>query len=48
MLLPGILGPDRYLNSSMVLPDGAFDYTYTNPNITQPSLHDGVVEVAVW
>ena len=40
--------PDRYLNSSMVLPDGAFDYTYSNPNVTQPSLHDGVVEVAVW
>jgi hypothetical protein len=40
--------PDRYLNSTLVLPDGAFDYTYSNPNITQPSLHDGVVEVAVW
>jgi hypothetical protein len=40
--------PDRYLNSSLVLPDGAFDYNYANPNITQPSLHDGVVEVAVW
>jgi hypothetical protein len=40
--------PDRYLNSTQVLPDGAFDYTYSNPNITQPSLHNGVVEVAVW
>jgi hypothetical protein len=40
--------PDRYLNSTLVQPDGAFDYTYSNPNVTQPSLHNGVVEVAVW
>jgi len=40
--------PDRYLNSSGVTPYGAFQYNYTNPNVTQPSLRDGVVEVAVW
>ncbi|HVP96461.1 MAG TPA: hypothetical protein VMS83_04875 [Methanoregula sp.] len=40
--------PDRYLNSSQVPPYGAFQYNYTNPNITQPYLQDGVVEVSVW
>ncbi|MFZ0004948.1 hypothetical protein [Methanoregula sp.] len=39
---------DWYLNSTQVMPDGAFEYNYTNPNITQPHLEDGVMEVAVW
>jgi len=39
---------DWYLNSTQVPPYGAFEYNYNNPNITQPSLKDGVVEVAVW
>jgi hypothetical protein len=39
---------DWYLNSSQVPPYGAFQYNYTNPNITQPHLEDGVMEVAVW
>jgi len=40
--------PDRYLNSSQMPPYGAFQYNYTNQNITQPYLKDGVMEVAVW
>jgi hypothetical protein len=39
---------DWYLNSTQVMPDGAFEYNYTNPNITQPQLVDGVMDVAVW
>lgn len=39
---------DRYLNTTQVAPYGAFPYNYTNPNITQPYLQDGVMEVAVW
>jgi hypothetical protein len=39
---------DWYLNSTQVTPYGAFNYNYTNPNITQPHLEDGVMEVAVW
>ena len=34
-----------YLNSTV---RGPFNYTYTNPNVTQPALQDGVLEVAVW
>jgi hypothetical protein len=40
--------PDRYLNTTQVAPYGAFQYNYTNPNITQPYLQNGVMEVAVW
>jgi len=40
--------PDLYLNTTQVAPYGAFQYNYTNPNITQPYLQDGTLEVAVW
>jgi hypothetical protein len=39
---------DWYLNSTQVPPYGAFEYNYTNPNVTQPQLQNGVLEVAVW
>jgi hypothetical protein len=39
---------DWYLNSTQVPPYGAFQYNYTSPNITQPYLQDGTMEVAVW
>lgn len=39
---------DCFLNSSQVQPYGAFEYNYTSSFITQPSLKDGVLEVAVW
>jgi len=40
--------PDQFLNTTQVAPYGAFQYNYTNPNITQPYLQDGVMEVKVW
>lgn len=39
---------DYFLNSSHSQPYGAFEYNYTSPFVTQPSLKDGVLEVAVW
>jgi len=42
---------DCFLNSSQATAkdeSGAFEYNYTSPFITQPSLKDGVLEVAVW
>ena len=39
---------DWFLNSSKAQPYGAFEYNYTSHLITQPSLKDGVLEVAVW
>ena len=40
--------PDRYLNTTQVLPSGAFMYNYTNPNVTQPYMQDGIMEIGVW
>jgi hypothetical protein len=42
---------DCFLNSSQATAkdeSGAFEYNYTSPFITRPSLKDGVLEVAVW
>jgi len=35
----------QFLNNSLSYP---FDYNYNPANVTQPQLHDGVLEVAVW
>jgi len=39
---------DCFLNSSQENTHKAFEYNYTSPLITQPSLKDGILEVAVW
>jgi len=39
---------DWFLNSTQSQPYGAFEYNYNPANVTQPTLQDGVVEVAVW
>ena len=41
----GMDPPQQYLNNTMTQP---FTYNYMVTNVTQPSLKDGVLEVAVW
>jgi len=41
----GMKSPMQFLNSSL---SGPFEYDYNPTNVTQPSLKDGVMEVAVW
>ena len=41
----GMSEPEYYLNNTMT---GPFDYNYHPSNVTQPTLTDAVMEVAIW
>jgi hypothetical protein len=41
----GLDSPQQYLNSTI---SGPFDYNYNPANVTQPSLNNAYMEVAVW
>ncbi|MDD1686267.1 hypothetical protein [Methanoregula sp.] len=41
----GLRSEDTFLNNTLTSP---YDYNYTATHLTSPSLHDGVLEVAVW
>jgi hypothetical protein len=38
----------QYLNSTLVAPLNSWNYNYNTTEVTQPTLTDGVLEVAIW